>query len=103
MTTKEKFDNLNLDLLPDHMVSEFTLIQEKTDDFQDEDAVEIFKRNFDYLYYNVEKKYSTCLKDYVAPEPTPEELEAKRIKDEKLAKLKALTSEYTPETNTQTE
>jgi len=100
-TQKEKFDNLDFDNLPDHMVSEFELIQEKTDNFQDEDAVEIFKRNFDYLYYQAEKKYPTGLKDYVPPAPTPEELEAKRLKDEKLEKLKKLASEYSEETQTE--
>lgn len=84
-TLKEKFENINLDaILPLHDKDryEFEYIQDETDNFQDEDAVEIFKGTFNYLYHSLQKKQPTAFKDYVAPAPTAEELEAKRKQDE---------------------
>lgn len=79
---KEKFENINLDEIPDHLRFEIETIQEETDNFQEEDATEIFCKNFNYLYFAISKKYPTALNDYVAPQPTAEELEVERKKKE---------------------
>jgi hypothetical protein len=88
-TLKEKFDNINLDAIPEHLCFELETIREETDNFTDEDAIEIFQKNFNYLYFSIGKKYPSALNDYVAPappEPTAAELEAKRLEEERLAK-----------------
>ena len=90
---KLKFENINFDNPPkfndakeqryfEHICFELETIREETDDFQDEDAVEIFQREFRWLYSTMAKKFPTALKDYTPPQPSPEEVEAK-IKDEK--------------------
>ena len=92
---KLRFENINLDEIPEHIRFELETIQEETDDFQDEDAREIFAKELKYLYAAVQKKFPTALKDYVPPQPSPEEVEAEMNKkafggfisagDEKLA------------------
>jgi hypothetical protein len=79
---QEKFDNINLDAIPDSLRFELETIQDETDNFKDEDAIEVFQKNFNYLYFTIGKKYPTALKDYTPPAPTAEELEAKRKQDE---------------------
>jgi len=95
-TLKEKFDNINLETLPNDAIRyEIRGIQEKTSDFTDDDALDIFSKAFIYLYSRIEKNHPDCLKDYVAPappQPTPEEIEAKRVAQEaeekRIAKIK---------------
>jgi hypothetical protein len=79
---QDKFENINLDEIPDSLRFELETIQEETDNFKDEDATEIFQKNFNYLYFTIGKKYPTALKDYTPPAPTAEELEVKRKRDE---------------------
>lgn len=79
---QEKFDNINLDEIPDPLRFELETIREETDDFKDEDAIEIFQKNFNYIYFIIGKKHPTALKDYTPPAPTAEELELKKNKDE---------------------
>lgn len=104
-TLKEKFDNINLDSVPEQLRFELEAIQEETKNFTDEDAVEIFTKNFNYIYSLIAKKYPLCLNDYTPPPPTAEEIaakvkedfekdEANRIKKEKLEKANALLNKH---------
>lgn len=79
---QEKFDNINLDEIPDALRFELETIQDETDNFKDEDAIPIFEKNFNYIYFVIGKKHPTALKDYTPPAPTQEELDAKRKQDE---------------------
>jgi hypothetical protein len=95
-TLKEKFENINLDEIPDHYVFELNTIVDETENFTDEDALPIFEREFNYLYNTIRKKYPTAMRDYVpppAPAPTAEEiaekLHQKQLEDERLAKEEA--------------
>ncbi len=81
-TLKEKFENINLDSISDTLRFELEHIQDETDNFQDEDAIEIFQKNFNYLYFSIQKKNPTAMKDYVAPAPTEEELNTQRKKND---------------------
>ena len=90
---KEKFENINLDEIPDHYAFELNVINEETENFTDEDALPIFEREFNYLYNVIRKKHPTALRDYVpppAPAPTAEEiaeeLHKKQAEDDRLAK-----------------
>jgi hypothetical protein len=74
-TLKEKFENINFETISDETLCfELENIKEKTNDFTDEDAIKIFTSNFNYLYFRIEKKYPTSLKDYTPPAPTAEEI-----------------------------
>lgn len=84
-TMKEKFNNLILDKLPADLKAEFTLIQQETNDFTDEEVCDIYKRNFSIYYKEAETNHPKSLKTYVAlkeeevikveGEKTPEEYE----------------------------
>jgi hypothetical protein len=98
---QEKFDNINLDEIPDSYRFELETIQEETDSFKDEDALEIFQKNFNYIYFVIGKKHPTALKDYTPPAPTAEELgverdrvETEKVKQDKLRKAKELADKY---------
>ena len=83
-TLQEKYDNIIFDLLPPTLTHEIEHIREETDGFSDEDITPLWKANFNYIYKRVQKDYPTALKDYVAPPPTPEEIEAENQRLEEI-------------------
>lgn len=109
MSIKEKFENIDLEKIPENYSFELENIRQETEDFTDEDAVPIFEKEFNYIYNSIiRKKFPTALKDYTPPPPTAEEIaeklrekeradkeeadriEAERLKQEKIAKANAL-------------
>ena len=119
MSLKEKFENINLEEVPEHLSFELETINEETDNFTDADGLSIFEKEFNYLYSIIKKKYPTALKDYVAPPlppPSAEEIaevlrkkqladkeeadriEAERLKQEKIEKAKALADKFKKKT-----
>lgn len=103
-TIKEKYENIILENLPEHLKYEINVIKEETDNFESEEALEIWEKNFNYLYFVVESKHPVALRSYVPPpepepvveevkpqEPTPEEIE-------KIRKKKELAEKYLKKT-----
>jgi tRNA(Glu) U13 pseudouridine synthase TruD len=84
---KDRFENINLEALPETLRFELETIREETKDFSDEEILQVWKKNFDYIYQTIEKKYPVAMKDYVPPPPSEEELKAK-------AKLEKYSQKY---------
>ncbi len=100
-TLKEKFENIHLEKIPANICFELETIRDETSAFEDADALEIFSKNFNFLYSTIQKKHPDCLKDYIKPPPTKEELEEKKKKDDaeklrlkKIADAKILAEKY---------
>jgi hypothetical protein len=82
MNIKERYENVILDELPPILASEFETIKEETADFEDAELVVVWEKQFNFLYKSTKSKHPTAFKDYVKPEPTPEEIEAERLRIE---------------------
>jgi hypothetical protein len=90
MSIRDKFDNLIIAALPEFLQSEFETIREGTLDFTDDEFVEIWQKNFNYIYSIVKGKYPFALKDYIPPFEEPEELEPE-LTAEQLEKIQKAT------------
>ena len=74
MEIKDKFDNIDLEKLAElenYIHDEIVVIQEETDDFNDDDMVDIFSKPFSAFYRRIEKEFPEALRSYVPPEPPP--------------------------------
>ena len=86
ISIRDKFDNLIFESLPEFLQSEFETIREGTLDFTDDEFIEIWQKNFNYMYFIVKDKYPSALKDYIPPFEEPEELEPE-LSPEQLEKI----------------
>jgi hypothetical protein len=62
LTMKERYNLLDMSKLPANVKSEFDEIKSGTEDFSDQDLMDVFKENFDDLYKIVEDRYPEVLK-----------------------------------------
>lgn len=58
----DKYNRINIDKLPADVAAEFKQIANDTDNFEDDELVEIYKDNFNDLFKIVEEKYPEALK-----------------------------------------
>lgn len=58
----DKYNRINIDKLPADVAAEFKQIANDTDNFEDDELVEIYKDNFNNLFKIVEEKYPEALK-----------------------------------------
>jgi len=62
LTMKQKYSRIDFSKLPDSLKSELEVIKEGTEDFSDDDLIDVFQDNFDTAYGMVEEKYPDALK-----------------------------------------
>lgn len=58
----DKYNRINIDKLPADVAAEFKQIASDTDNFEDDELVEIYKDNFNDLFKIVQEKYPEALK-----------------------------------------
>lgn len=58
---QDKYNRLIIDKLPKEIAVEFEFIKTSTDNFSDEDLIEVYKDNFNELFKIVENKYQEAL------------------------------------------
>lgn len=59
---KDKFNTIDLSALPKEYRAEFDEIKSETDNFQDQDVMDIYEDNFNDLYDLVKKRYPEAIK-----------------------------------------
>lgn len=59
---KDKFNSIDLSALPKEYRAEFEEIKTETDNFQDQDVMDIYEDNFNDLYDLVKKRYPEAIK-----------------------------------------
>lgn len=121
-TLKEKFDNLILENIPKQGATwrfEIETIREETSDFKDKDAIEIFEKTFNFLYFMIEKTYPNAMRHYVEAErirleeervenesrilaeEEAKKIEAEQLKKEKIAKTLEIANRYKKKSGTE--
>lgn len=62
MTIKDKFNRIELSALPKEYQAELKQIKDDTENFSDQDLIDVYQDNFDTLWSNIERRYPEAIK-----------------------------------------